>query len=285
MAIKTDALQQNANPVLTDTLLMADSAGGTAQLSLAQAAAFFGTELVKAGNPVGAALSNKADILKATRDLYVPNSGSDTAGDGTAAKPFASIQKALDSLPKDLNGHKNTIHVAAGTYAGFNIDGFYGGSYANHNGVTIQGDENGGTIISGPAEIYSCEAPVGLYYLKVTGVENNANISILSCGGFVTLKGCKCTGTTAKGGLWIQNTRASLFDIEVSDKTGNAVSIDGSVVFASNIKGSGNTVCFKIGSSSTGKAGLLIGDLHNITGTTKYLRERGGVVFADGALV
>ncbi|MDE6454510.1 MAG: hypothetical protein K2L38_01050, partial [Dysosmobacter sp.] len=62
MSIKTDQLPQNAAPQLTDTLLLADSAGGTAQLSLAQAAAFFGAEMVKAGNPVGAALSSKAAL-------------------------------------------------------------------------------------------------------------------------------------------------------------------------------------------------------------------------------
>lgn len=213
------------------------------------------------------------------------NSGSDTTGDGTEAKPFATIQKAVDSLPKNLNGHRNIIHVAAGTYAGFSISGFYGGAYSNQNGIRISGDENGGTVIAGAVEVLSCEAPVGLYFLTVTGVSSNYNISVLSCGGFVGLRSCKCTGTTAKGGIWIQHTMAAIFDCEVSDKTGAAIAIDGSVVFASNIKGSGNTVCFHVGHSSSGNAGLLIGDLHNIAGTTKYLRDRGGVVFADGALV
>ena len=37
-------------------------AAGTAQLPLDKAAAFFGAELVKAGNPVGAALSSKAAL-------------------------------------------------------------------------------------------------------------------------------------------------------------------------------------------------------------------------------
>lgn len=285
MAIKIEELQQAAAPQGTDSLLLESISAGTTRLTLAQAAAFFGGELIKTGNPVGTALSNKADVLKTARDLYVSNSGSDTTGDGTQAKPFASIQKAVDSLPKNLNGHRNIIHVAAGTYAGFSISGFYGGSYSNKDGIRILGDGNSGTVITGGVTVDSCEAPVGLYFLTVTGASNNYNISVLSCGGFINFHTCKCTGTTAEGGIWIYHTMAAIFDCEVSDKTGAAIAIDGSVVFASNIKGSGNTVCFHVGHSSSGNAGLLIGDLHNIAGTTKYLRDRGGVVFADGALI
>lgn len=285
MSIKTNELQQLQSILGTDSLLADTAAAGTGRLSLAQAAAFFGGELIKTGNPVGAALSNKADILKVTRDLYVSNSGSDTTGDGTEAKPFATIQKAVDSLPKNLNGHRNTIHVAVGTYAGFHVFCFYGGAYRNRNGIEILGDENGGTMITGAVVVASCEAPVGLYYLNVTGMEAGHNISVLSCGGSINLHTCKCTGTTAENGMWIQTTRATLFNCEVSDKTGAAIEIDGSVVFASHISGSGNAVCFRVGHSSSGKAGLLIGDLHNIAGTTKYLRDRGGIVFANGALV
>ncbi|MCI8811537.1 MAG: hypothetical protein HFF84_15890, partial [Oscillibacter sp.] len=58
--IKTNELQTVAAPKVTDTLLLANSAVGTGQLSLAQAAAFLGGEMVKEDNPVGAALSSKA---------------------------------------------------------------------------------------------------------------------------------------------------------------------------------------------------------------------------------
>ena len=96
MSIKTDQLQQNAAPQLTDTLLLADSAGGTAQLSLAQAAAFFGTEMVKAGNPVGAALSSKAALsAQEAVELTAVESVSVTLD-------AAELQAYLDALPRFL---------------------------------------------------------------------------------------------------------------------------------------------------------------------------------------
>ena len=62
MGIKATELQATTAPKVTDTLLVANSAAGTGQLSLAQAAAFLGGEMVKEDNPVGAALSAKAAI-------------------------------------------------------------------------------------------------------------------------------------------------------------------------------------------------------------------------------
>jgi hypothetical protein len=53
-------------------------------------------------------------------DLYVATSGNDTTGDGTASKPFLTIQKAYNFAQQtyNLNGHTLTIHVADGTYLG-----------------------------------------------------------------------------------------------------------------------------------------------------------------------
>lgn len=213
------------------------------------------------------------------------NSGSDITGDGTETKPFASIQKAIDTLPKNLNGHRGAIHVAAGTYEGFSLRSFYGCAYSLYDGVEISGDKNGGTVITGSVKINSCEVSIQIRNLEVTGTVDDFDIYVYAGGGFISLISCKCTGTTAGSGILLYKAMAALYDCEVSGKTGTAIKIDGSVVFASYIKGSSNTVCFNVGSSSSGMAGLLIGDVYQITGTTKYLRNRGGVVFADGALV
>lgn len=48
--------------------------------------------------------------------LYVATTGSDITGNGTQAKPFRSIQYAIDMIPKNLNGYKAIINVANGTY-------------------------------------------------------------------------------------------------------------------------------------------------------------------------
>lgn len=62
MSIKTNELQQLQSILGTDSLLADTAAAGTGRLSLARAAEFFGAELVKPANPVGAALSNKAEL-------------------------------------------------------------------------------------------------------------------------------------------------------------------------------------------------------------------------------
>lgn len=60
---------------------------------------------------------------------YVDSVGSDTTGDGTEAKPYATVTKALSLLPKNLNGFNATIFVASGTYnEAIQISNFVGGT-------------------------------------------------------------------------------------------------------------------------------------------------------------
>ena len=59
---------------------------------------------------------------------YVSTSGSDTNDGLTLGTPFATVQRAVDVMPKDLGGYDATINIASGTYAGFTASGFTGGS-------------------------------------------------------------------------------------------------------------------------------------------------------------
>lgn len=59
--------------------------------------------------------------------LYVSPIGNDTIGDGTQTKPFATITKAINAIPKCLNGFNATVNIADGTYSEVvSIIGFYG---------------------------------------------------------------------------------------------------------------------------------------------------------------
>ena len=61
--------------------------------------------------------------------IYVSKSGNDASGDGSSGLPFATIQHAIDSVPKNLAGKEITINVASGTYTeDVEVSGFYGGS-------------------------------------------------------------------------------------------------------------------------------------------------------------
>lgn len=72
------------------------------------------------GTPVNAANLNAMQDgigLSANKNIYVATTGSDVAGTGSQANPYATINYALSTIPKNLNGFTATIHVAAGTYA------------------------------------------------------------------------------------------------------------------------------------------------------------------------
>ena len=49
--------------------------------------------------------------------IYVSKSGNDASGDGSASLPFATIQHAIDSIPKDIGDREIIIDIAAGTYS------------------------------------------------------------------------------------------------------------------------------------------------------------------------
>ena len=97
------------------------------------------------GTPINKALfDQKAYTLTGNATVYVSqSSGSDAAGTGSASAPYASIQKALDSLPKCLGGYHAQIDIAAGTYEErVTIDGFYGGRLTlgvSDRQVTVRG--------------------------------------------------------------------------------------------------------------------------------------------------
>lgn len=61
--------------------------------------------------------------------IYVSKSGNDASGNGSEESPFATIQRAIDCVQKNLCGYEITINIASGTYSeDVEISGFHGGS-------------------------------------------------------------------------------------------------------------------------------------------------------------
>lgn len=55
--------------------------------------------------------------LTADRNVYVSTAGSDTAGDGSVGNPYATITKAVETIPyTHLNGFAFNVWLADGTY-------------------------------------------------------------------------------------------------------------------------------------------------------------------------
>lgn len=86
-------------------------------------------------------------IAAESKTIYVSTSGNDASGDGSVNYPFRSIQKAIDSTPKNLENQTITIEVASGTYSeDVIISGFYGGM------IRV----NVGTISINTLTVYDC---------------------------------------------------------------------------------------------------------------------------------
>lgn len=88
-------------------------------------------KFTKTINGIGSFVSEleTINVLSENTTIYVSTSGNDASGDGTQSKPFKTIQKALDSISRDLGNKEITINVASGTYAeDVIVSGFYGGT-------------------------------------------------------------------------------------------------------------------------------------------------------------
>lgn len=84
------------------------------------------------GTPINAANLNamqQSAGLSSNMAVFVSTTGSDNTGNGTNGMPYATIAKALNSLPKNLNGFAATVYIAGGTYdEEIQVWGFHGGS-------------------------------------------------------------------------------------------------------------------------------------------------------------
>lgn len=91
-----------------------------------------------------------APYLSSTVTYYVATTGNDNNSGLTADAPLATIQAAFDKIPKNLNGYNGHVIVAAGTYAGFSISDFHGGT------ITLSNRNGGAVNISSAVSISDC---------------------------------------------------------------------------------------------------------------------------------
>lgn len=110
--MRTNELQQIIAPQREDGILMASTDAGTGQLTMARAAQFFGAELVKPENPVGAALSQKAEKEPLTwYDL-----------------PLRSVFPSDATIRNELKYARDqygTVYISGGSIRSLNDDGSY----------------------------------------------------------------------------------------------------------------------------------------------------------------
>lgn len=139
---------------------------------------------IEEGTPINKKLlDQKAYTLTENATVYVSGSaGSDITGDGTNVGPYATVQKAIDSLPKCLGGFHAQIDIADGVYEErVTIDGFYGGRLTlgvkgknvTLRGITVMSSD--GVRINVPLVKYSASQAGNLVQ-----ADYGSNVSILS---------------------------------------------------------------------------------------------------------
>ena len=224
------------------------------------------------GTPINKALfdSIAKDLgLGGPTTIYVSTTGSDTLGNGTQASPYASIQHALNSLPKNLGGYVAFIDIAAGTYP-------------EH--VTVEFFSSGRITFTGVAD-----SVVNIQGLTVRGCSLNLeyiHTHVQQGGVYVTMSAdlylgpntsLTCNGGTE--GLYCRyNGRASMVGtVTVNNTTGSAIRSGATCeIFISDIAGSGNNV----GLYAAG--GTIMFNRSTLSAKTAYTTGTGGRIFTGG---
>lgn len=214
--------------------------------------------------------------------LYVSPDGSDSTGDGTEAKPFREIQAALNTLPTNLGTSKVTINVAAGEYNKCQVQGFCGGRTYYDASISIVGAGADSTIVSGNVTVWGCHVPVTISGVEFRGTTGGASIYIASNSSFVELSRCSSTHEYGRGFFCYQTNFVRMHNCTISNKTEYGLCSAGSYVECTALTGSNNAVAIKSGDSNSATSGFVMDYGSGITGTTKYKKERSGVIFYNG---
>ena len=227
------------------------------------------------GTPINKALfDQKAYCLTGNVTVYVSTNGSDQIGDGTSAAPYATIQKAVNSIPKWLDGYTATIDIADGTYEGrVTIEGFHGGTLVlgiAGRTVTVRG-------ISVTAS--------SLVKINVSNIVRASNVvgSLLVVSGgsvvqvsnrfSVDAQNAAVTGVVVETGSTLVVTNEAIFIVHNCGY--NAVyASGGSRVSFSGIAGSGNATGLRV------ETGAVISFLsRSLAGTTENVTASGGRIY------
>lgn len=224
------------------------------------------------GTPINKALlDNKAYTLTGPVTVYVAKTGNDSTGDGSSSKPFLTIGKALDSLPKCLGGHNATISIGAGTYEErATIMGFTEGTLilGVGNTVTLRGISvfsSNNVRINIPNLSYSAAYASTLLYAGAASDVVVTSAMTLDCQK-VSINGVAAEQNSAisfAGAVTVNNCWASA-----------AIALTGSKVHLASIGGSNNTIGLRAESGGTISYGT-----ETIAASTKMSTVTGGRIY------
>lgn len=176
----TDAFNQGTFKILTGTtdyptIKQEDLEIGGAIFQLPFA------HFIKTVSGINAFVSELETIGTVRDTVYVSKSGNDASGDGTQDAPFATIQAAVNSIPKYLNGYNVEISIASGTYSErVIVDGFFGGKL-------VIGKSGEVFTITGGINIVNCSfVETNIYQIRKTDSDTQA-LFVVKDGSNVTI--------------------------------------------------------------------------------------------------
>lgn len=212
--------------------------------------------------------------------LYVATTGSDIAGNGTDTKPYKTIQKAVDSVPKCLNGYTATINVEAGTYTeDVYINGFRRG---NLNLYSVNKNTLIDTCKVSSISVFNC----GPGYIRLNGFNlitaTRNSLQVGGCNG-VYIYYCQSTiPTPTQTGIQCYESICAVSYCKFANKNHGASFVNCTAISEHWAPGSGGNV---IGVSSiNGSKVTLIGA--QATGTSDRYQMNGGVyIYENGTQI
>ena len=189
------------------------------------------------GTPVNAANLNAmqdANGLSADKTVYVATTGSDTTGDGSQMAPFATISKALSSIPKNLNGFAARVRIGAGTYAENVVVQHFGNGplyiYGNTgDSVTVSSLEINNVSL---VEINNISLSISNSYLNVVGPNVRVFSPLTINGGQYGVYASYSSNVILRGAVTANNVTNAIF------------STSGSTVYVEQLLGTGITVAY-----------------------------------------
>lgn len=235
-----------------------------------------------------------APVLKAGKKIYVSTTGNDETGDGSESSPYATIQKAIDSLPKNLGGNTVTINVASGTYNAVSGSPIISATKFYNGMLDIRGPSSSDkAVLNGNISITKCDAIARVIFLKAVGTDlwngmqfQNGCIYIYDCQD-VLINSCDIDGVDkSESGILVggqSNVGISNGDISNCDKaitTRSANSTRGlATVSIYQMAGANNNVFVH-------SEAAVVSDYYNNTveAATKYSRLGGVIIKPDGTV-
>lgn len=215
--------------------------------------------------------------LSTNVDIYVGMTGDDTTGDGSANKPFRTIKKAVNSIPKNLGGHTATINIADGQYwEGVIIQGLYGGTFK------IYGSPNNNTSVKSLL-LNNCTIHTEVENFNVNGNSDDGAYSYV-------VKAVRCLDVLIKnimsdnafleayGAFVFENTPCVLLRAVTISNKKCAISTHGGITYMDNVSGVGNETSIRAGSGWGSIGGSTFkGTTSNIAGAE--VKEHGGQIW------